>query len=112
MKIPRFSSDPVTLITADAAAKEIMLALGVLDQLSRKTHPTDTTCVYIADNHPTHWCMCARFWDNPGPAENGYMILAYPKDQVDRTAVELLMETYLECSTSVSNAQIHPFDQY
>jgi hypothetical protein len=111
MKTPQFSSDPVTRITDDAAAKEIMLALGVLDQLSRKTHPTDTTCVYVADNHPTHWCMCARFWDNPDPAENGYMVLAYPKDQVDRAAVELLMQTYLEGSSRISGAPVKPFDQ-
>jgi hypothetical protein len=104
----KFSDDPVTLVTDDTEARAIMLELGVLDQISRKTAATDTTSVCVVDSHPTHWCMCARIWDNPDPAENGFMVVAYPKTQVDRGTVMARMAAFLAGSTGFTVKPILP----
>ena len=98
----KFSNDPVCLITEDTDAQSIMLQLGVLDKISHKTDLTDTTSVCVVDNHPTHWCLCARIWDNPNPAENVFMVIGFPKATVDRLTVEMQMQSYLAGSTRIT----------
>lgn len=97
----KFPDDEVSLVTDDVKAQAIMLQLGVLNQISQKRDPTDTTSIYIAELHPTHWLMCARIWDNPDPTENGFMIVAYPKAHFDLFAVQGAMAAYLAESTRI-----------
>jgi hypothetical protein len=83
-----------------------MLRYDVLEELSRKTHPDDTTSACIVNNHATHWLLCCRIWDNPDPAENGFMVIAYPKAGVDRMTVQTKLEEFLSGGTRV---EVRPF---
>jgi len=84
----------------------IMLKYDVLDQVARKTHPTDTSSSCIVDHHPTHWLMCCRIWGNPDPAENGFIVIAYPKGGVDRLTVQLELQAFISGATRVD---VRPF---
>jgi hypothetical protein len=81
-------NDRVSIISGDADAQALMLEYDVLDQVSHKKYPDDTISSCIVEHHPTHWLLCARFWGNPNPAENGFSVVAYPKGLVDRFTVQ------------------------
>ena len=102
----QFPTDRVTPITDDAEAKAIMLEYDVLDQVSRQTNSDDTISACIVENHPTHWLMCCRFWNNPNPAENGFALTAYPKAAVDRLTVQQKLHELLFGGTRV---EVRPF---
>lgn len=104
----KFPEDEVGIITDDSKAKAIMLHFGVLDQVAQKRHPTDTTSVCIAETHATHWCLCARIWNNPDPKENGFIVISYPKAYVDLMTVQAVMATYLAGSTRIEVRPIQP----
>jgi hypothetical protein len=76
------------MITDDAEAQGLMLEYDVLDQVSHCAYPGDTISSCVVEHHPTHWLLCSRFWGNPDPAENGFAIVAYPKQSVDRLTVQ------------------------
>ena len=103
---PHLPNDRVSIITDDTEAQALMLQYGVLDQVSRQAYPDDTTSACIVEHHPTHWLLCARFWRNPDPAENGFMVVAYPKDSVDRFTVQLKLHELLSGAPRVD---VRPF---
>jgi hypothetical protein len=96
------------IISDDGLAQTIMLHLGVWDYFTQKVAPTTTVSMTIAEDHPTHWCLCARHRNNPDPAENGFQIIAYPKDSVDLMAVHAVMQQYLKGSTEISARIVEP----
>jgi hypothetical protein len=102
----RFPSDKVSIISDDAEAQAIMLKYDVLDQVSRKAHVDDTSSSCIVEHHPTHWLLCSRIWDNPDPAENGFMVLAYPKAAVDRITVQQKLHEFVAGAPRVD---VRPF---
>ena len=100
--------DGVTVsIDDNAKAQSLMLYLGVWDDISKQASLTTTVTMCVADTHPTHWCLCVRHWNNPDPSENGFQVIAYPKDSVDRLAVESIRQQYLSDSTEITSRPIN-----
>jgi hypothetical protein len=91
----QFPNDRCTSITDDTEAQTIMLKYDVLDQVSRKAYPDDTSSSCIVDHHLTHWLLCCRIWGNPDPGENGFVVIAYPKAGVDRFTVQLKLQEFV-----------------
>ncbi len=102
----QLSTDRVSIVSDDTEAQALMLEYDVLGQVSSQAHPDDTTSACIVEHHPTHWLLCARFWRNPDPAENGFMIVAYPKDAVDRFTVQLKLHELL---SGAARVDVRPF---
>jgi hypothetical protein len=99
-------NDRVSVISDDADAQALMLEYDVLDQVSHKKYPDDTISCCIVEHHPTHWLLCARFWGNPDPTENGFSVVAYPKDLVDRFTVQ---EKLHELLAGAPRVDVRPF---
>ena len=90
-----FKKGEQDIILDDAIAQTVMVQLGVWEFFTKEVAPTTTVSMTVAEDHPTHWCLCARHRHNPDPAENGFQIIAYPKDSVDLLDVHFLMQRYL-----------------
>lgn len=101
-RLGKFDESQVVTVNDDAQAQTLMLELGVWDQMTKEVTPSTTVTMVIADNHPTHWCLCARHRNNPDPKENGFQVIAYPKSTVDRFAVQMVLQQYLSRSTELS----------
>ena len=102
----QFPEDRVSIVSDDAEAQAIMLQYDVLDQVSRKAYADDTSSSCIVEHHPTHWLLCSRIWENPDPAENGFMVIAYPKGAVDRLTVQQKLHEFISGAPRV---EVRPF---
>jgi hypothetical protein len=103
-----FKKGKIEVISDDGLAQTIMLHLGVWDYFANEVTPATTISMTIAEEHPTHWCLCARHRYNPDPAENGFQIIAYPKSTVDIFAVHAIIREYLQGATRVSVDLVEP----
>ena len=95
-------------IDDDATAQTIMLELGVWDQMTKEASLTSELTMVLADNHPTHWCLCARHRNNPDPKENGFQVVAYPKKLMDHFTAQMILQEHLSGSTEVSVDMFEP----
>ncbi len=107
-RLGKFPESETISIDDDAKAQTLMLELGVWDQITKYVNPSSTVTMVIADNHPTHWCLCARHRNNPDPKENGFQVIAYPKNTVDRFSVQMILHKYLARSTELSVEMFEP----
>ena len=100
------------VISDDALAQTVMLQLGVWDELAKEPTLSANIKMSLADGHPTHWCLCIRHSHNPDPAENGFQILAYPKDRFDIFTMHAIIQGHLNGSKDVSVGmfEIKPLD--
>lgn len=96
-----FPNDRIGLISDNRDAQAAMLLLGVLDQVTKKRHPSDTTSICVVETHPSHWLMCAHIWENPDPSETGFMIVSFPKALFSFEQVRAAMAAYLSESTRI-----------
>jgi hypothetical protein len=108
LKHYNFPSKQIAQVSDDAEAQMIMLQLGILDSVSSKKNSSDTTSLCVAENHPSHWCLCARIWGNADPSENGFMVIAYPKSNFDLMSVHVLAQQYLAHSTRLEITPLLP----
>ena len=107
-RLGKFPESEIVSIDDDAQAQTLMLELGVWDQMTKEVSPSTTVTMVIADDHTTHWCLCARHRNNPDPKENGFQVIAYPKSKVDRFSVQMILQQYLDGSTELSVEMFEP----
>ena len=63
----------------NAVVERILLQLGVRERFEFPADIEINTFFYSMDDHPTHWLLAARFRDFPDPADNGFMLIGWPK---------------------------------
>jgi hypothetical protein len=86
--------DRLVKITNDAEAKAFLLAEGILDKLPNQsalaqTHTTEIQTVFCCHYlHTTHWILACRFHGMDDEKENGFMVLAWPKNKWPRSVIE------------------------
>lgn len=100
--------DEVVTILDDVTAWQIIESFGILDHFLTEELPTEGTVATIYEEHPTHWCLCARITGNPDPTENGFMIRAFPKNQVQLAGVVDLLNRYFKNATKLTCRPIWP----
>lgn len=86
--------DDVVCIRDDLEAQAFLLALGILDKLQNARALADPGCeeantIFAAHFlHPTHWILACRFHGMEDPAENGFLIWAWPKNRWPRSTIK------------------------
>ena len=87
--------DGIVRIRSDAKAKEFLFALGILDELAHDVTladggiaPNQSSMFVCFYDHPTHWILGCRFHDCPAEKENGFTVLAWPRNKYPAAVVE------------------------
>ena len=90
--------DEFVKITNDTEAMRFLLAEGILDQLPNQstlaqTHTTEIQTVFCCHyTHATHWILACRFHGMDDEKENGFMILAWPKNKWPKSVIKDAVE--------------------
>lgn len=86
--------DGIVQITDDAQAKTFLLALGILDKLAKDitlsqtdAGSNDNTILEAFYDHPTHWIFAGRFYGNHDDKENGFVVMAWPRNKFPKSVV-------------------------
>jgi hypothetical protein len=103
-----FKKGEQDMIVDDRLAQTVMVQMGVWEFFTKEEASTTTISMTVVEDHPTHWCLCARHRHNPDPAENGFQIIAYPKESAALIDVQFLMQRYLASATEVSVEFVTP----
>jgi hypothetical protein len=91
-----FKVGKTEVISDDWLAQMIMLQLGIWEYFTEEVASSIDLTMGVAENHPTHWCLCSRHRNDLNPYKNCFQILAFPKDSVEAFTVHAIMKQHLE----------------
>ena len=106
-----FIKGQTEVISDDWKAQNIMLQLGVWKYFAGEVGSASSLTMGVAENHPTHWCLCSRHRNNLVRKKNGFQVIAFPKETMNEATVRAIMFQQIEVSSEVDVEIVTPGDQ-
>lgn len=90
--------DEVFRFDDNSVVEKILLQLGVRERFEFPANVKSNTFFYTIDDHSTHWLLAARFRDYPNAADNGFLLIGWPKrafsaQEAKKAVTEIIQDT-------------------